>query len=238
MEDLSLKEGHAKADRPTKEFLQNIDTEASHGCSTRCDSGATFLPACIELRGASKLSTLRKAVASGLRLRCSPQLPRGVGEALLRPLFFARHPGPLLWRWSSPSPPRSAAHDRMSWRLAYARDSRSHSRRLCLPLSPSSAHGESRDVRVENRSYLMRSLISMNTSMVEERQGLIQQSNEASASADRLRLQMDDMRDKHQLQLDEAVDRARQEERDRFELEKKELKAEHDRALRLAQAGI
>eukprot|EP00439_Symbiodinium_sp_Y106_P080078 s588_g18.t2 len=132
----------------------------------------------------------------------------------------------------------SAAHDRMSWRLAYARDSRSHSRRLCLPLSPSSAHGESRDVRVENRSYLMRSLISMNTSMVEERQGLIQQSNEASASADRLRLQMDDMRDKHQLQLDEAVDRARQEERDRFELEKKELKAEHDRALRLAQAGI
>ena len=58
-------------------------------------------------------------------------------------------------------------------------------------------------------------------------QGLIQQSNEASASADRLRLQMD-----------EAVERARQEERDRFELEKKELKAEHDRALRLAQAGI
>ena len=69
-------------------------------------------------------------------------------------------------------------------------------------------------------------------------QGLIQQSNEASASADRLRLQMDDMRDKRQLQLDEAVERARQEERDRFELEKKELKAEHDRALRLAQAGI
>ena len=52
------------------------------------------------------------------------------------------------------------------------------------------------------------------------------------------RLQMDAADEAAELAKAEAVEAAVAEERDRFEQEKKELKAEFDRALHLAQAGI
>ncbi|CAE7875103.1 unnamed protein product [Symbiodinium necroappetens] len=100
------------------------------------------------------------------------------------------------------------------------------------PGSTSSRFGPSRDRRVENRQGLMQSLISMNTTMVQERQALRIAKEEM---AEKHRIAMEQAQDDFEQQIQKAVEVARCEERQIAEAERRELVAEHERSLKLAQ---
>ncbi|CAE7439558.1 unnamed protein product [Symbiodinium sp. KB8] len=93
----------------------------------------------------------------------------------------------------------------------------------------------------------MQSLISMNTTMVQERQGLIEDAESSRSSNEALRIAKEEMAEKHRIameqaqddfeqQIQKAMEVARCEERQIAEAERRELVAEHERSLQLAQA--